>query len=146
MYVMHPPLWYHRNVTVNLAVRILRETLPKVQLVYLFGSAARGDMHEKSDIDLAFLCPDAIDSVIRYSLQEKIAAEMGRDIDLVDLRAASTVMRVEVLRDAVLLYASDETTKAEFEMIALSMYAKLNEERKGILDDIRERGLVFGKE
>lgn len=33
--------------------------LPFVEAIYLFGSRARGDASEKSDIDLAIVCPSA---------------------------------------------------------------------------------------
>ena len=35
------------------------KTLPFVEAIYLFGSRARGDADDKSDIDLAILCPEA---------------------------------------------------------------------------------------
>lgn len=36
--------------------------LPFIQEIWLFGSRARGDNRERSDIDLAIICPDATDS------------------------------------------------------------------------------------
>ena len=33
--------------------------LPFVDAIYLFGSRARGDHRERSDIDIAILCPEA---------------------------------------------------------------------------------------
>ncbi len=36
--------------------------LPFIQEIWLFGSRARGDHRERSDIDLAIICPDATDS------------------------------------------------------------------------------------
>lgn len=38
------------------------KTLPFIQEIWLFGSRARGDNRERSDIDLAIICPDATDS------------------------------------------------------------------------------------
>ena len=35
------------------------KSLPFVEAIYLFGSRARGDANEKSDIDLAISCPSA---------------------------------------------------------------------------------------
>lgn len=36
--------------------------LPFVEEIWLFGSRARGDNRERSDIDLAIICPEATDS------------------------------------------------------------------------------------
>lgn len=35
------------------------KALPSVEEIYLFGSLARGDCDDKSDIDLAIVCPSA---------------------------------------------------------------------------------------
>lgn len=37
------------------------KTLPFIDAIWLFGSRARCDNREKSDIDLAIICPDATD-------------------------------------------------------------------------------------
>ena len=86
----------------------------------------------------------SIEPVARFDLQERIAAMLHTSVDLIDLRAASTVMRVQVLEHGVLLYERDSSERAFFEASALSAYARLNEERRGILDDIQRRGHVHG--
>ena len=68
----------------------------------------------------------------------------GRDVDLVDLRAASSVLRVQVLRDAQLLFESDPNARALFEATVLSSYARLNEERRGIIEDVMRSGRIYG--
>lgn len=115
-----------------------------MQAVYLFGSTARGDGHADSDVDLAVLAESRLDPVARWELQERVAAVLGCNVDLVDLRAASGVLRVEVLRDAIVLADADAGARSLFEALALSDYARLQEERRGILEDIRARGNVYG--
>jgi len=63
-------------------------------------------------------------------MQEDLAALAHQNVDLVDLRQASTVMRVEVLRDAILLIDAQPSPRSAFEAFALSAYARLNEERR----------------
>ena len=46
-------------------------SLKYVQAIWLYGSRARGDNQERSDIDLAILCPTALDDdwrkiMVRY--------------------------------------------------------------------------------
>jgi hypothetical protein len=62
----------------------------------------------------------------------------------VDLRTASTVMRMQVISTGICLDAPDDQTRREFEMYAYSDYARLNEERREILKRISESGLVYG--
>jgi len=69
----------------------------------------------------------------------------GRDVDLVDLRSASTVMRFQVVSTGRRLLCLDQEAVALFEMYALADYCRLNEERRAILDDVRRLGRVYAR-
>lgn len=58
------------------------------------------------------------------------------------MRKASAVFRVQILKDAAVLLDADPARRAEFECFALADYARLNEERAGILEDVRRTGRV----
>jgi hypothetical protein len=75
---------------------------------------------------------------------QELATRLHRDIDLVDLRAASTVMRMQVLSTGTCLATFDDPARRTFEMYAYADYARLNEERRDILKSITARGLVYG--
>lgn len=126
------------------AVSAIRRAAPEVSAVYLFGSRAAGEARPDSDLDLAVLAPRGLDPVARWNLQEEIAGELGVSVDLVDLRRASAVMRAQIVSSAEVLFEGDASERAEFEAIALSDYARLNEERRYILHDIRQRGTIHG--
>ena len=117
---------------------------PGLIAVYLFGSVARGDHTAPSDIDFAALAPKPISPKIRWELQQELAVLLHCDVDRIDLRASSTVMRVQVLGSSQLLLDLDPYSRAIFEATALSAYARLNVERRHILEDIRQRGHVYG--
>lgn len=89
------------------------------------------------------LAPRALDPVARWHAQESVAAALGRDVDLVDLRAASTVMQAQVLGGRV-VWDGDRAARQSFEVVVMSSYALLNEERAGILADVRRRSTVYG--
>lgn len=125
-------------------VRTLEESGIDLRAVYLFGSRARGDAHSDSDFDVALLASHRVDPVRRWEVQERLAGLLHANVDLVDLRAASTVLRVQVLKDGVLLEDRDPKARAEFEMYALSDYGRLQEERRGILQDAKEPGWLRG--
>jgi ribosomal protein RSM22 (predicted rRNA methylase) len=71
-----------------------------------------------------------------------LASKLNIDVDLVDLKKASTVFRAQIIQGE-LLYAEDKKQQQEFEMLTLKKYARLNEERKEIIDKI-ERGAADG--
>ena len=123
---------------------LLVEACPDAIAIYLFGSEARGDQTMESDIDIALLAPRPLDPVARFNLQERVARLLHRDVDLVDLRSASTVMRVTVLADARVVFEGDRYQRELFEATALSMYARLHEERKAILEQVAKDGRVYG--
>lgn len=125
-------------------VVMLRGQIEGLQAVYLFGSEGRGAAGPDSDVDLAVLAPRPMGPVTRWELQEEVAAKLGKDVDLVDLRSASAVMRVQVIGDGKLVSDDAPQARALFEALALSDYARLQEERRGILEDIKRRGHVHG--
>ncbi|MGH7148075.1 MAG: type VII toxin-antitoxin system MntA family adenylyltransferase antitoxin [Nitrospiraceae bacterium] len=121
----------------------IRKSVPSLIALYRFGSQAKGTARPKSDVDLAVLARDPIPSIHRFELAQELATQLHRDVDLVGLRTASTVMRMQVLSTGACLNAPNEPACREFEMYAYSDYARLNEERKGILNDICARGSVY---
>jgi len=122
----------------------IRKAVPDLIACYRFGSTERGTTRPDSDVDLAILSGKTLSELNRFELAQDLAAQLHRDVDLVDLRAASTVMRMQVLSTGTCLATEDERARREFEMYAYSDYARLNEERREILKGIAKRGLVYG--
>jgi len=125
-------------------VKCIRHALPEVSAIYLFGSAASGQMHANSDIDLAVYSSQKLEKLQLWDLSQKLAVIAGRDVDLIDLHAASSVLRMQVISRGKRLLCIDRTLCEQFEDFVFSDYARLNEERSGILADIRQRGSVYG--
>jgi uncharacterized protein len=125
-------------------IEYIRQSIPSLIALYRFGSQAKGTARLDSDVDLAVLARDPIPNLRRFELAQELAVQMHCDVDLVDLRNASTVMRMQVLFTGTCLDTQDESARREFEMYAYSDYARLNEERHEILKSITKRGLVYG--
>jgi len=123
----------------------VQEALPDAIALYRFGSVADGTDRAGSDLDLAVLPRQPLPALQRWRLQEDLAAVLGRDVDLIDLRSASTVMRAQVLRQGEVVVAWDLAALRQFEMDACATYALLNEERAAIVTDIQSRGRVHGR-
>lgn len=125
-------------------VERIRAALPEVIGIYRFGSWITPDEHAGSDVDLALLPDQPLDTLARWELAQDLALLLKRDVDLVDLRAASTVLRAQVVATGERIYCADVSACEVFEYLAFSNYAHLNEARRGILEDIRKRGSVYG--
>ena len=127
------------------AVDILRKAVPDLVAVYRFGSTNSATAGPDSDVDLAVLAHARLNGTDRFELQDLLATLFRRPVDLVDLRAASTVMAMQVIGPGTVLYESDPAERGRFEDLAFSLYARLNEERRGILDRVSSEGTVYGR-
>jgi predicted nucleotidyltransferase len=125
-------------------VQHLLDAIPDVIAVYRFGSTARGQARPESDIDVAVLAGSPIQPERRFEIEQALANRLHRDVDLVDLQAASTVMRMQVLSTGHCLESRNDLARRAFEMYAYSDYARLNEERREIIKEIKARGSVYG--
>jgi predicted nucleotidyltransferase len=123
------------KVEIEQLVEHVREVLGPLepQVVYLYGSAAGGRMRCESDLDLAFLSRKRCDPVAVFDAAQRIAARAGCDVDLVDLSLSPAVFRAQVVGKGRRLIVNDLRAAQEFEMYALSDYARTNEERREVL-------------
>ncbi|MBQ9042562.1 MAG: nucleotidyltransferase domain-containing protein [Eggerthellaceae bacterium] len=79
-----------------------------VREAYLYGSYARGDQTDDSDIDLRFLCGSNIDFGQLYDIQKELESRLGKPVDIAT--APPSQMRKSfynrIKRDEVMLYAA----------------------------------------
>lgn len=106
--------------------------LSGLRLLYLFGSQASGDARSDSDWDIAFLADGNLDNVSRWHIAEELAVELGQDVDLVDLKEASTVLKMQIVQNGRLLYG-DSLGADLFEASTMTQYGHLQESRADIL-------------
>lgn len=123
---------------------LLRRQIPSLLGVYVFGSAANDRMHPESDIDIAILTGQPQDPATLWEIAQALAQLAGREVDLVDLRRASTVLRMQVIGSGRRLLCNDPVQCETFEDFVYSDYARLNEERAGILRDVARRKQIHG--
>lgn len=126
-------------------LEILRAQVVDPVAVYLFGSVAQGDTSATSDLDIAVLAARPLTEAHRLAVEEQLAVAAGRDVDLVDLRRASTVLRAQVVGNGRLLFETDATARELFEDLVYSAYADLNEARRAIIEDARSEGRIFAR-
>jgi uncharacterized protein len=128
-------------------VRIVLIHYPAVQGIYLFGSHGTEQKWPDSDVDIALLLPHEqakrekhlILSQCRLDLENALAKE----IDLLNARQISTVFQKEIIGGGALIYCSDRNAVDEFEMLVISYYQKLNEERRDILESFYRTGRAY---
>lgn len=129
---------------VETIITILKENVSFLQATYLFGSGVREDFNDESDVDIAFISDKIYPKEDIWTVASKIADVVKRDVDLVDLMDANTVHQMEIVGNGVLLFHESTFDYGEMEDKIYQLYITLNEDRKVILDGIKEDQSVYG--
>lgn len=116
----------------------------KVNFIYLFGSFARGEGREDSDIDLAIHGESCFDQYELFTKANELSFIVKRDVQLIDLRDVSTVFAAQIVGNNELLFSKDENIRIAYDIRAFKDYVKLNEERQVVLDAIKRDGRING--
>ena len=125
-------------------VDMLLARVPNLLAVYAFGSRVRGGAGSQSDLDVAVLVAGYAEPLVLWELSGDLADLAGCEVDLLDLRAASTVMQHQILTTGERWW-SEGGQAALYEAAIMSEKTELDTARAGLLGDIRKRGSVYGR-
>jgi len=122
---------------VEAIVQTCLSCLPEIQAIYLFGSWGKEQQTKHSDLDLALLLPQeqakASSNLYGSKLHKELESMLKIDIDLINLHQTNTVLQKEIIADSRRIYCADKYAADEFEMLTMSYYQKLNDERAAVL-------------
>ena len=99
-----------------------------IACAYLYGSWARGEARQSSDVDVAVLFaekPPATLDGLGLDLSGALETRLGRPVDLVVLNRAPVDLIHRVLRDGALVYDGDPSARIAFEVKARNDYFDL---------------------
>ena len=125
-------------------VATLRARFPNAMALYAFGSQVRGTAGSQSDLDLAVLVAGYADPLVLWDMAANLADIVGCSVDLLDLRAASTVMQYQVITTGQRLW-SVGLPAGLFETFVISKKTALDEARAPLLADIQRTGKIHGR-
>jgi predicted nucleotidyltransferase len=122
-----------------------------IELAYLYGSAARGQMTPLSDVDIALVTTEgAVLAAKRLKFELIVEDEIVRMCSLskADVRVinqAPLVIRGQVVTEGIPLYSRDESFRIEFETRTRSEYFDfqpvLKFHRQALFKEVLEKGL-----
>jgi predicted nucleotidyltransferase len=121
-------------------VRELAAAFPERRVwgAWLYGSHATGRSRGDSDVDVAVLCDRPLDQVALFDVGYRLAAALGAVIDLVDLRRAGGLLRVEATQRGRILVPA--TLEADlFTTHALADHAAFAPNRRAATAAMREK-------
>lgn len=122
----------------------IRTQFPSAMAVYAFGSQIQGTAGPQSDLDLAVLVAGYADPLVLWELAGNLTDIAGCPVDLLDLRAASTVMQYQVITTGRRLWSAGLQTGL-FECFVLSEKTALDTARAPLMADIHATGEIYGR-
>nr|WP_286674064.1 MULTISPECIES: nucleotidyltransferase domain-containing protein [unclassified Clostridium] len=130
----------NRTIVIKTIEILKKEFNPTI--IYLFVSAAKNNLREDSDIDIAFLSENSTDEYKCFMVSQELADIFKREVDL---NLSSTVFKVQVIGNGKVIYCIDNTKRIYFEMESFKEYAILNEEREVVINKMREEIDKYGQ-
>jgi len=127
----------------DVLVHSLQTRIPDLLAIYAFGSRIHGTAGQDSDLDLAVLVAGYADPLILFEVADELSEVAGCAVDLLDLRAVSTVMQYQIITTGERWWVLDMQA-ALFEAFILSEKTALDIARAGLLADIQQRGTIYG--
>ncbi len=125
-------------------IQQLRDALPTLLAIYGFGSRVGSDAGPESDLDMAVLVEGKVDPIVLWELAEGLAERVACTVDLLDLRAATTVMQYQVITTGERLWTRDHRA-ALYESFILSEKTALDEVRAPLLSRIQREGTIHDR-
>jgi uncharacterized protein len=125
-------------------IQTLQQQLPNLLAIYAFGSQIQGTAGPDSDLDLAVLVAGYADPLQLWELSGNLADIAGCAVDLLDLRAASTVMQYQIITTGQRWWHKDIQAPL-FEAMILSEKTELDSARRLLIEDIQREGRVYGR-
>lgn len=98
-----------------------------IEVVYIFGSHATGEVKPLSDYDFAVLFDEAISSHERFDFKLELISFFSRllktdKVDVVDLNTASSAVRYSAIKPRMDIFTRSESIRCDFEHKTFQMY------------------------
>jgi hypothetical protein len=124
------------------SLKIFFNEREEILLAFLFGSFASNRIHSSSDIDIGILFKTVPDIDAINHVTEELSSILQREVDLVVLNQASPVVKMQILKKGILLYACDKKYFHHFFTETVNQYDDLKRIRKNCEDSIL-RGRIY---
>lgn len=116
----------------------------EILLAFLFGSFASQRMRPSSDVDIGILFQTIPDIDAINEVTEELSSILQREVDLIVLNHASPVLKMQILKNGILLYASDRRYFYQFFTDTVNQYDDLKRIRKNCEENILKGRIYAG--
>lgn len=96
-----------------------------IVFAYIFGSYVQGKMRADSDIDIAIYLEKKIDIDTYLEIKAYLSETFKREIDLIILNNATPLLKYEIYKNNILLFARDKSIETNYKVKTLFEYSDM---------------------
>ena len=133
-----------RNAKIVKSLEPLLNEKRGILLTFLFGSFVNKRVRPLSDVDIGILFRTVPDVYAINDLTEELSSLLQREVDLVVLNHASPVLKMQILKNGILIYASDRRHFHQFFVDTVNQYDDLKRIRKKCEESILKGRIYAG--
>ena len=89
---------------------------------FIFGSYAKGNIREDSDIDIAIYLKDNMNTYEYLDMKMELSEALKREVDLVILNDATPLLRYEIYKNNILIFTHDKDMENRYKVKILFEY------------------------
>ena len=116
----------------------------EIILAFVYGSYASKRTSPSSDVDIGILFKTAPPMDTINDITEVLSSILTREVDLVILNQASPILKMQILKNGILLYASRRKHFHEFYTDTVNQYDDLKRIRKKCEENILKGRIYAG--
>ena len=132
------------NLKLRKSLKTFSKGRHKILLAFLFGSFASNCSRPSSDVDIGILFETVPDIYVINGLTEELSSILPREADLVVLNHASPVLKMQVLKNGILIYSSNKKYFHQFFADTVNQYDDLKRIRKNCEENILKGRIYAG--
>jgi len=117
---------------------------PEIILAFVYGSYASKRISPPSDVDIGILFKTIPPMDTINDITEALSSILTREVDLVILNQASPILKMQILKNGILLYASKRKYFHQFYTDTVNQYDDLKRIRKKCEENILKGRIYAG--
>lgn len=117
----------------------VQRVLPQARAAWLFGSGAKGQLRDDSDLDIAVSLAEMLTPHQQVDAAGRLQDLLGYEVDLLDFMRLHTVMQYQVLTTGNLLFDHTPAFTAGYGAFVTTEYQNIQTWRKPLVRQLTER-------
>ena len=132
------------NLKLVKSLKTFSKRRQEILLAFLFGSSTRDRLRPSSDVDIGVLFKTVPEMDALNDLTGELSSILKREVDLVVLNHTSPVLKMQILKNGILIYSSSKKYFHQFFADTVNQYDDLKRIRKNCEENILKGRIYAG--